>query len=135
MDGIVASQIEQNRVAQKTVLIVEDHPLNLRLVEDILKHQGFATVHSIDGLDVLELTRQHSPALILMDIQLPQVSGLEIIRLIKGEADLCAIPIMAMTAFAMKGDEEKILESGCDHYMSKPFSIADFTSTVRRLLG
>jgi two-component system, cell cycle response regulator DivK len=135
MDGVVASHVEQDRVVRKSILIVEDNPLNLRLVEDLLKHQGFATVHSIDGLDVLELTRQHRPALILMDIQLPQVSGLEIIRLIKGDADLRAIPIMAMTAFAMKGDEEKIRESGCDHYMSKPISIAEFTSTVRHLLG
>jgi two-component system cell cycle response regulator DivK len=70
-----------------------------------------------------------------MDIQLPQISGVEIIRLIKADADLRAIPIVAMTAFAMKGDEEKILGSGCDHYMSKPFSVADFTSTVQRLLG
>ncbi len=119
----------------KTVLIVEDNELNLKLFHDLLDANGYQTLQTRDGLEALEMARAHRPDLILMDIQLPEVSGLEVTKWLKEDDQLKAIPVIAVTAFAMKGDEEKIREGGCEAYLSKPISVAHFLDTVRRFLS
>jgi two-component system cell cycle response regulator DivK len=118
----------------KKVLIVEDNDLNMKLFNDLLEAQGYDTFQTKDGIEALKLAREHRPHLILMDIQLPEVSGLEVTKWIKEDDDLRAIPIIAVTAFAMKGDEEKIREGGCEAYIAKPISVASFLRTVERFL-
>jgi len=122
------------RLARKTVLIVEDNELNMKLFHDLLAAHGYATIQTRNGLEALELARRHRPALILMDIQLPEVSGLEVTKWLKEDDELRDIPIVAVTAFAMKGDEERIRSGGCEAYISKPISIGAFLETVRRYL-
>ena len=119
----------------KTVLIVEDNELNMKLFNDLLEAHGYATLKTADGIEAIELARTHRPDLILMDIQLPEVSGLEVTKWIKEDDDLKAIPVIAVTAFAMKGDEERIREGGCEAYLSKPISVAKFLETVRAYAG
>jgi two-component system cell cycle response regulator DivK len=119
----------------KTVLIVEDNDLNMKLFHDLLDAHGYQTIQTRSGKDALALTREHHPDLILMDIQLPEVSGLDVIRWIKSDEDICEIPIIAVTAFAMKGDEERIRSGGCEAYISKPISIGSFIATVRQFIG
>jgi len=116
------------------VLIVEDNELNMKLFNDIFEAHGYTTLQSRDGLDALQIARQHRPDLILMDIQLPVVSGLEITKQLKADEELRGIPVVAVTAFAMKGDEEKIRQSGCDAYMIKPISIAGLMRVVEHHL-
>ncbi|WP_315833382.1 response regulator [Bradyrhizobium prioriisuperbiae] len=119
----------------KTVLIVEDNELNMKLFRDLLEAHGYQTIATNRGTDALDLVRKHRPDLILMDIQLPEVSGLDVTRWIKGDPDLRAIPVVAVTAFAMKGDEERIREGGCEAYLSKPISVGKFIETVRQFIG
>jgi two-component system cell cycle response regulator DivK len=118
----------------KTVLIVEDNELNMKLFHDLLDAHGFQTLQTRDGMDALAIAREHHPDLILMDIQLPEVSGLEVTKWIKEDDELSSIPIVAVTAFAMKGDEEKIRDGGCEAYIAKPISVTKFLETVRRFL-
>lgn len=118
----------------KKILIVEDNELNMKLFNDLLEAHGFETVTTRDGTKALAMTRQEKPDLILMDIQLPEVSGLDITREIKAEDDIKNIPIIAVTAFAMKGDEDKIKECGCNGYISKPISIVTFIETIKNHL-
>ncbi len=120
---------------KKTVLIVEDNDLNMKLFNDLLEAHGYATLKTADGIEALELARAHHPDLILMDIQLPEVSGLEVTKWIKEDDRLRDIPIIAVTAFAMKGDEERIRAGGCEAYLSKPISVSKFLETVRAFLG
>ena len=119
----------------KTVLIVEDNELNMKLFNDLLEAHGYGTLQTRSGVEAVELARNHRPDLILMDIQLPEVSGLQVIIWIKNDQDLKHIPIIAITAFAMKGDEEKIRQGGCDAYLSKPISVVKFLETVRHYLS
>ena len=119
----------------KTVLIVEDNELNMKLFNDLLEAHGYATLKTANGVEAIELARAHKPDLILMDIQLPEVSGLDVTRWIKKDENLRHIPVIAITAFAMKGDEERIREGGCEAYLSKPISVAKFLATVRTYLG
>ena len=119
----------------KVVLIVEDNELNMKLFHDLLDAHGYTTLQTRNGREALELARRHRPALILMDIQLPEVSGLEVTRWLKDDAELRDIPVVAVTAFAMKGDEERILGGGCEAYLSKPISVVGFMGTVRRFIG
>lgn len=121
--------------AAKAVLIVEDNELNMKLFHDLLAAHGYRTVLTRNGLDALSLAREHRPALILMDIQLPEVSGLEVTRWLKEDLELRDIPVVAVTAFAMKGDEERIRSGGCEAYLSKPISVMTFLETVRRFAG
>lgn len=116
---------------QKTILIVEDNELNMKLFNDLLEAHGYATVQTRSGLEALDLAREHKPDLVLMDIQLPEVSGLEVTRWLKQDEALRHIPVIAITAFAMKGDEEKIRQGGCEAYLSKPISIVKFLETIR----
>lgn len=120
---------------RKTVLIVEDNELNMKLFHDLLEAHGYATIETRNGIEALELARSHLPDLILMDIQLPEVSGLDVTRWIKEDERTRAIPVIAVTAFAMKGDEERIRSGGCEAYLSKPISVAKFLETVRHFLG
>ena len=119
----------------KSVLIVEDNELNMKLFHDLLDAHGYKTILTRNGLDALQLAREHRPNLILMDIQLPEISGLEVTRWLKEDEELRSIPVVAVTAFAMKGDEERIRSGGCEAYLSKPISVALFLDTVRRFIG
>ncbi len=119
----------------KTVLIVEDNELNMKLFHDVLDAHGYATLQTRTGLEALALARQHRPDLILMDIQLPEVSGLEVTKWLKEDDSLRDIPVVAVTAFAMKGDEERIRQGGCEAYISKPISVPMFLGTVRQFIG
>ena len=116
----------------RTVLIVEDNELNLKLLNDVLEYHGYTVFTTRLGEPALELARQHSPDLILMDIQLPDISGMEATRRLKADEQTRTIPIIAVTAFAMSGDDAKILASGCDAYVSKPFNVAEFLKLVER---
>lgn len=118
----------------KTILIVEDNDLNMKLFHDLLEAHGYATLQTKDGMEALKIAREQRPDLILMDIQLPEVSGLEVTKWIKEDDDLRSIPVVAVTAFAMKGDEEKIRQGGCEAYIAKPISVAQFLETVEGLL-
>ena len=118
----------------KTILIVEDNELNMKLFNDLLQAHGYDTVQTKDGKDAMELARSHRPDLIVMDIQMPEISGLEIARALKADARLMHIPIIAVTACAMKGDEEKIRQGGCEGYIAKPISVPHFLQTVARFL-
>ena len=123
------------RQSSKKVLIVEDNDLNMKLFNDLLEAHGYHTLQTRDGVEALKLARQHRPDLILMDIQLPEISGLEVTKWLKEDDDLRAIPVIAVTAFAMKGDEEKIRGGGCEAYIAKPISVASFLRTVERFLA
>ena len=120
---------------KKRILIVEDNDLNLKLFRDLLGAHGYETIETKEGLEAIALTRSERPDLILMDIQLPEISGLDVTRQLKADELIRGIPIIAVTAFAMKDDEEKILSAGCEAYISKPISIVPFLNTVRRFLG
>ena len=119
----------------KTVLVVEDNDLNMKLFHDLLEAHGYNILQTKDGMEALRMAREHRPDLILMDIQLPEVSGLEVTKWIKEDDELKSIPVVAVTAFAMKGDEEKIREGGCEAYIAKPISVANFLETVGRFLN
>lgn len=116
-------------------MIVEDNELNMKLFNDLLESRGYATVLTRSGFEALDLARDHHPDLILMDIQLPEVSGLEVTKWLKEDDNLAAIPVIAVTAFAMKGDEERILQGGCEGYISKPISVAHFLETIEGYIG
>ncbi len=119
----------------KTVMIVEDNELNMKLFHDLLEAHGFRTVETRSGVEAVELARAHRPDLIIMDIQLPEISGLDVTRKLKADPELRSIPVVAVTAFAMKGDEERIRAGGCEAYLSKPISVTQFLSTVRQYVG
>ena len=119
----------------KKVLIVEDNDLNMKLFNDLLEAHGYFTLQTKDGVEALRMAREHRPDLILMDIQLPEVSGLEVTKWLKEDDDLRRIPVIAVTAFAMKGDEQKIRDGGCEAYIAKPISVAGFMRTVERFLS
>jgi two-component system, cell cycle response regulator DivK len=123
---------EQRR---RLVLIVEDNELNMKLFRDLLTVYGYKTIETRRGLEALVLARQHRPDLILMDIQLPEVSGLEVTKWLKDDDELARIPVVAVTAFAMKGDEQRIRQGGCEAYLSKPIAIAAFIEMIRRFAG
>ena len=120
---------------KKTILIVEDNDLNMKLFHDLLEAHGYNTIETRDGMEALRMARSDRPDLILMDIQLPEVSGLEVTKWIKEDDDLKEIPVIAVTAFAMKGDEERIREGGCEDYIAKPIAVASFLETIQRYIG
>jgi two-component system cell cycle response regulator DivK len=118
----------------KRILIVEDNELDVKLLKDILETRGYETLQTGDGLEAISLALAHLPDLILMDIQLPEISGLEVTRRLRGDNRSRHIPIVAVTAFAMGWHEREALDSGCDAYISKPISILGFLSTVESFL-
>jgi two-component system cell cycle response regulator DivK len=119
----------------KRILVVEDNELNMKLFCDILEANNYETIQAVDGTTALALTRKHHPDLVLMDIQLPEVSGLEVTKWIRDDPTISKIPIVAVTAFAMRGDEEKIREGGCEAYIAKPISVNHFLETVDKYAG
>jgi two-component system, cell cycle response regulator DivK len=119
----------------KTIMIVEDNELNMKLFRDLIEAAGYHSVTTMNGFDALDLARKTKPDLILMDIQLPGVSGLEVTQWLKQDAELAMIPVVAVTAFAMKGDEERIRRGGCEGYISKPISVGPFIQTIKSFLG
>ena len=120
---------------KKTILIVEDNELNMKFENDLLQAHGYDTLQSADGKDTLQFAKEHHPDLIIMDIQLPEISGVEHTRMLKADEGLKDIPVLAVTAFALKGDEEKFLEAGCDGYIAKPISVPNFLETVEKLIN
>jgi two-component system cell cycle response regulator DivK len=121
--------------AGKLILVVEDNELNMRLLNDVLEMRGYSVLKTDHGGLALELARRHRPDLILMDIQLPDISGLEATRRLKEDAETRDIPVIAVTAFAMSGDERKTLDSGCDAYVAKPIMLQEFLALVERYAG
>lgn len=119
---------------RRRILIVEDHPLNLKLLRDLLEAHGYETLETGDGLEALNLARQSRPDLILMDLQLPDISGLEVTRWLRREPGTKNTPIIAVTAFAMREDEKKALDSGCNAYIAKPISIRRVLETIAAFL-
>jgi len=118
----------------KTALIVEDNALNQKLMRDLLEASGVRTIQTDDGGSAMEMVREHRPDIILMDIQLPDVSGLDVTRDLKADPDLKDIPVVAVTALALRGDEERVMAAGCDAYISKPISVAKFLEVVKNFL-
>jgi two-component system cell cycle response regulator DivK len=118
----------------KTVLVVEDNELNMKLFNDLLEAHGYAVIQARTGPEALAAARRQPPDLILMDIQLPEVSGLQVTQEILKDPRLADIPVIAVTAFAMKGDEERIRAGGCRDYISKPISVVSFLEKVKRYL-
>ena len=119
------------RFAPKRILIVEDNELNMKLLRDVLEAYGYATITTGEGAAALALAREQRPDLILMDLQLPDISGFDAVRRLKDHEETRTIPIVAVTAFAMVGDERKALTSGCDAYLAKPILLRDFTRPRR----
>ncbi len=120
------------KIMPKKVLIVEDNELNMKLFADLLQAHGYETQQTREGLKAIGLARKFKPDLIIMDIQLPEVSGLEVTKWIKDDKALANIPVVAVTAFAMRGDEKRIREGGCEAYIAKPITVSSFLATVRK---
>ena len=118
----------------KRILVVEDNDLNRKLYCDVLQAGGFAVEPVADGNMAIERARAFTPNLVVMDIQLADVSGLDLIATLKGDAELASVPVLAVTAYAGKGDEERILDSGAEGYLSKPVSIGPFMAAVKGLV-
>ena len=119
----------------KRIMVVEDNDLNRKLFCDVLKANGYEVVPVADGQNVLSTAAKFLPELVIMDIQLPNVSGVELIAGLKADARLAATPILAVTAYAGKGDEERIRDAGAQDYLAKPVSIGPFMAAVRKLLS
>lgn len=118
----------------KRILVVEDNDLNRKLFCDVLRANGFAVEPVVDGLQAIDAARDFGPDLVIMDIQLPNVSGLDLISEMKGDPALSTIPVLAVTAYAGKGDEERIRDAGAEGYLAKPVSIGPFLQAVNGLL-
>jgi len=118
----------------KIILIVENEPKNLTLLRDLLQVSGYSTIEATDGEKGVELAKASKPDLILMDVQMPVMDGLEATRILKADTTTGNIPVLALTSYAMKGDKERILEAGCNGYLAKPFSIKKLLETVAEYL-
>ncbi|MFC2070469.1 response regulator [Chloroflexota bacterium] len=114
----------------KLILIIEDEPRNLRLIQDLLQVSGYSSIEATNGEIAVELAKANKPDLILMDIQMPVMDGLEATQILKADINTSHIPIIALSSYAMRGDKERILETGCDDYMSKPIDIKEFQKMV-----
>ena len=119
----------------KTILIVEDNEKNMKLVRDILRHNGHQTVEAATGVEGVRLANEHRPDLILMDIQLPDIDGIEALRRIRGERALDSVPVIAVSASVMPDDQQKIVTSGFDAFVTKPINLKQFLATVKRFLA
>jgi two-component system cell cycle response regulator DivK len=121
--------------AAKRILVVEDNELNMKLLNDVLEAHGYEVMSTDRGLVAIEWARLYQPDLILMDLQLPDLSGLDATRQLKSDGQTQDIPIIAVTAFAMAGDEKKALDHGCDAYVAKPIVLRDFLSLIADFIG
>ena len=118
----------------KKILIVEDNEKNMKLVRDILRHQGHTTLEAVNGLDGVRLAEREHPDLVLMDIQLPDIDGIEALGRIRKDVSLDAIPVLAVSASVMPDDQQKIISSGFDAFITKPINLKQFVETVQRFL-
>jgi two-component system, cell cycle response regulator DivK len=119
----------------KTILIVEDNEKNMKLARDILRAKGYATLEAVNGETGVRLALEHKPDLVLMDIQLPDINGIEAFGRIRGNADTGAVPVVAFTASVTANDRSRITDAGFDAFLSKPINLKEFMDTVRRMLG
>ncbi|AXK41524.1 response regulator [Erythrobacter aureus] len=118
----------------KRILVVEDNDLNRKLFCDVLKANGHEVVPVADGQNVLSTAKRFAPDLVIMDIQLPNISGIDLIAQLKADSALADVPVLAVTAYAGKGDEERIRDAGAADYLAKPVSIGPFMAAVRALV-
>ncbi len=118
--------------SRKKILVVEDNELNLKLFSDLLEANDFEVIQNRDGTNIIEICHQQKPDVIIMDIQLPNISGIDIIERLKVDELLKKIPVIAVTAFAMQDDRENILNSGAEEYISKPISIVNFMEIIKK---
>lgn len=120
-------------MAGESVLVVEDNEKNMKLFRDVLRAKGFATIEAVTGEEGVELARRHAPSLVLMDVHLPGVSGLEALARMRADESTASIPVVALTAQAMRGDRERFLEAGFDGYLAKPVDVLELLDAVRSL--
>jgi len=116
------------------ILIVEDNPENMKVFEMVLNAKGYTLLKATDGEEALDMAIREHPDLIIMDIQLPKMNGLEVTKKLRGNSAFSHIPIIAVSAYAMKGDKEKAIEAGCNAYLSKPFNIHELTGMIAEML-
>jgi two-component system, cell cycle response regulator DivK len=128
-------EAEQAPPTAKRILVVEDNELNMKLLNDVLEAHGYEVMSTAHGMVAVAWARQYRPDLILMDLQLPDLSGLEATRRLKSDDETREIPVIAVTAFAMAGDEKKALDHGCDAYVSKPIVLRDFLNLIAEFIG
>jgi len=121
-------------MSEKTILYIEDNEVNRRLVQDLLRLTSYKLLEAVDGESGMAMARQERPDLILMDVQLPKISGIEATPTLRAEPATAKTPIIAITSFALAGDEQKALEAGATAYMAKPYSPLDLLQLIRRLL-
>ena len=121
--------------AARKILVVEDNDMNMQLVEFLLEEGGYDIVKAASGEEALAVTREHEPDLILMDIHLPGMDGLSVVRAMKTDDRTSRIPILALTAHAMRGDKDRFLEAGCDGYISKPIDVKTFIASIEQYLA
>ena len=126
---------EPSHPAVKRILVVEDNELNMKLLNDVLEAHGYEVMSTGRGAEAVEWARQYLPDLILMDLQLPDLSGLDATRQLKADPGTRRIPVIAVTAFAMAGDEKRALEHGCDAYVAKPIILKDFLNLIAGYIG
>jgi two-component system cell cycle response regulator DivK len=119
----------------KTILIVEDNEKNMKLTRDILRAKSYATLETVNGLDGVKLALAHKPDLVLMDIQLPDINGIEAFERIRANAETAKVPVIAFTASVTTGDRSRIGDAGFDGFLGKPINLKEFLETVRRVLG
>ena len=122
-------------MAGESVLVVEDNEKNMKLFRDVLRAKGFATIEAITGEEGVELARRHAPSLVLMDVHLPGIGGVEALARMRADERTASIPVVALTAQAMRGDRERFLEAGFDGYLAKPVDVFELIGTVRALCG
>lgn len=115
-----------------TILIVEDNEKNMKLARDILRAKGYDTLEAVNGLDGVKLALEHKPDLVLMDIQLPDINGIEAFERIRGHADMAKVPVVAFTASVTANDRSRITDAGFDGFLGKPINLKEFVDTVRR---
>lgn len=120
---------------KKKILVVEDNDINRELMRDILGMQDYEVLLAVDGEEGVRFAKEHLPDLILMDIQLPKMDGLQATKILKTDAVTMHIPIIALTAFAMKGDEDTFIKAGCNAYISKPIAVSSFIETIKTYLS
>jgi len=121
-------------MAAKVILSVEDNEANRRIIRDLFTRKGYRVVEAINGEVAVTVAKQEKPDLILMDVQLPKMDGYEATRLIKADPELAAIPVLAVTSYALSGDREKALKAGCEDYVAKPFRPRELVEKVEKLL-
>ena len=122
-------------IAGKYVLIVEDNPLNMRLFSAMVAAQGYGVLQAIDGARGIDLAHQEHPDLIIMDVNLPGMSGLEVTHYLKEDEETRDIPVIVTTAYGLRGDEKELRECGCDAFMAKPIAVGEFVELIDRMLG